>query len=108
MEVTFKYQGKIISTPNLEKKLKRMKISLEDIEIIQIPPPILKEESGLEDDTKEQVIIRSTQDDIRRVCYVTKGTRPSIKELFKNHIWNPISKTGVYPELFLETMYYEY
>ena len=34
METTFKYQDKIITTPNLEKKLKRMKLTLEDIEII--------------------------------------------------------------------------
>ena len=39
---TFKYNGKIISTPNLEKKLKRMKITLDDIEIID--KPIKKEE----------------------------------------------------------------
>ena len=35
MEVTFKYDGKIITTPNLEKKLKRMKLQLSDIEIIE-------------------------------------------------------------------------
>lgn len=110
METTFKYQGKIITTPNLEKKLKRMKLSLNDIEIIETPIIKKKEsESGIEDYMidKEQVIIRSTKDDIRRVCYVSKGTRPSIKELFKNVIWDPISKTGLYDETFIETMYYE-
>ena len=30
MEVTFKYKDKIFTTPNLEKKLKRMKISIDD------------------------------------------------------------------------------
>lgn len=34
MEITFKYNGIIISTPNLDKKLKRMKITINDIEII--------------------------------------------------------------------------
>lgn len=42
METTFKYKNQIITTPNLEKKLKRMKISIEDIEIIETP--IKKEE----------------------------------------------------------------
>ena len=32
METTFKYQGKIITTPNLEKKLKRMKISIDELQ----------------------------------------------------------------------------
>lgn len=34
MNITFKYQNQIITTPNLEKKLKKMKITLADIEII--------------------------------------------------------------------------
>lgn len=109
MEVTFKYQNKIISTPNLEKKLKRMKISIDDIEIIDKPIVIKKEENELDDfyKDKEKVVIRSTQDDIRRICFVPKGTRPSIKDILKNQIWNPETRTGIYPELFIETMYYD-
>ena len=108
MDITFKYKGKIITTPDLNKKLKRMKISLKDIEIISNKKE-KKTVEGVEDymKDKEQVIIRSTQDDIRRVCYVTKGTRPPIKELLKKQIWDPETRTGVYPELFIETMYYE-
>lgn len=34
MEIYFKYKNKIISTTNLEKKLKRLKINIDDIEII--------------------------------------------------------------------------
>lgn len=110
MDTTFKYNGKIITTPNLEKKLKRMKLQLSDIEIIETP--IVKKEepeSGTEDYmlNKEKVIVRSTQDNIRRVCYVTKGTRPPFKKLFEKVIWNPKSKTGLYTEEFLKTMYYE-
>lgn len=111
MEITFKYQGKIISTPNLEKKLKRMKISIDDIEII----PNKKEkkiESGLDSfyENKVQVIVRSTEDDIRRVCFIDKNkSRPLISELFKNVIWNSESKTGIkgMTTEFLNTMYYE-
>lgn len=38
MDITFNYKGKIITTPNLEKKLKRMKITLDDIQIIEDIP----------------------------------------------------------------------
>lgn len=108
MEVTFKYNGTIISTPNLEKKLKRMKISINDIEIIP-PRPIIIEEEEEEENNYEQVIVRSTEDDIKRVCYIPKGKHIPISELFKNHIWNPLTKTGIreITEEYLMTLYYE-
>ena len=100
MDITFKYNEKIITTPNLEKKLKRMKLQLSDIEIIETK----KEEpsnNGIEDymKDKEQVIIKSKLDNIRRICYVTKGTRPPIKEL--------LSKQNLYSDWELENMYYD-
>ena len=113
METTFKYNGKIITTPNLEKKLKRMKLQLSDIEIIETP--IKKEKpsnDGIEDYMldRKQIIVRSTEDDIRRVCFVPKDKPlPTIKELFKNVMWNPKTKTGI-KELtddYLMTLYYE-
>lgn len=110
MEVTFKYKGKIITTPNLEKKLKRMKISIDDIEIIDTPIKKKEVDSGLEDYmlNKKQVIVRSTQDNIRRICYVDKNkSLPTMSKLFKNQMWN--GKTGI-KELtreYLMTMYYE-
>ena len=97
METTFKYKDRIITTPDLEKKLKRMKLQLSDIEIIDTP--IKKEEdSGLDEwyKDKEQVIIRCKLDDIRRVYYVPKGTRPPI-----------IDKQRIYSKEQLENMYYE-
>ena len=112
MEITFKYQGKIISTPNLEKKLKRMKISINDIEIIDTP--IKKESPKNELDSfyedKEMVIVRSTKDDIQRVCFVKKGTRPPFKKLFEKVKWNPQLKTGIreFTDEFFMTMYYDY
>ena len=111
MEVTFKYKGTIITTPNLEKKLKRMKLSIDDIEIID--NPIKKEESsGLEDYMKDKikVIVRSNIDDIRRVCFIDKNkSRPTMRELFKNHLYNHITKTGIkeFTEDYLMTLYYE-
>ena len=111
MEITFKYNGKIISTPNLEKKLKRMKISIDDIEIIQAKKEPKKIDNSLEDFMldKERLIVRSTKDNIRRVVYVKKGTRPPFKKLFEKQKWNPISKTGIkgFDDEYFMTMYYE-
>ena len=97
--ITFKYKDTIISTPNLEKKLKRMKISIDDIEIIDTP--IKKEEyDEIEEDyDKEMVVILSNLDNIRRICYVPKGTRPPIKSF--------INKWNLYSNWEVENMYYE-
>ena len=110
MDITFKYNNKIITTPNLEKKLKRMKLQLSDIEIIETP---VKKPSndGIEDYilNKRKVIIRSTLDEIRRVCYIPIDYTPTIYELFKHHLWNPITHTGIrdITEENLMTMYYD-
>lgn len=108
--MTFKYEGKIIITPNLEKKLKRMKISIDDIEIIEEPQVQKKQEDENElMKDKRMVIVRSNIDDIRRVCYIPMDYRPTMRELFKNHIWNPKTKTGIreITEEYLMTLYYE-
>ena len=99
--ITFKYNNKIITTPNLEKKLKRMKLQLSDIEIIETPIKEKPSNDGIEDymKDKEKVIIRSKLDDIRRICYVPKGTRPNIKEF--------LSKQGIYTNDELINMYYD-
>ena len=99
MDIIFKYNGKIITTPNLEKKLKRMKLQLSDIEIIEAPIKKTSDD-GIEDYMldKEQVIIKSKLDNIRRICYVPKGTRPPIKEL--------LSKRNL-SDWELENMYYD-
>lgn len=110
METTFKYKGKIITTPNLEKKLKKMKISINDVEIIDNPIKKKKLPEGIEDYmlNKKQMIVRSTKDNIRRICFVDEPL-PSISKLFKDQIWNPETKTGIkyLTKDFLMTMYYE-
>lgn len=102
MDITFKYNGKIITTPNLEKKLKKMKLQLSDIEIIETPIKEKPSNDGIEDYMldKEQVVVRSTKDNIRRICYVKKGTRPPISTLFKK-------QKSIYDDKFLMSMYYE-
>ena len=99
MDITFKYQDKIITTPNLEKKLKRMKLQLSDIEIIETPNEEKEESEVVDKWDKEKVIIRCKLDDIRRVCYVTKGTRPPINDI--------LGQQGIYSKEQLENMYYE-
>lgn len=59
MEIKFKYNGKIISTPNLEKKLKRMKISIDDIEIIK-------------DDVKKEVVKEENNNNIKLYYFINK------------------------------------
>ena len=107
----FKYNGRIYNPVNIEKKLKKMGITMEDIEIL---PDEKKKElpTGVEDYmlNKRQIIVRSTEDNIRRVCFIDKNKGlPTIYELFKKNIWNPETKTGIkYLTLeFLMTMYYE-
>lgn len=105
----FIYNGRIYNPSNLEKKLKKMGITINDIEII--PEEKKKEESGIEDYMldKERVIVRSTKDEIRRVCYIQKGTRPPFKKLFEKVMWNPQTKTGIkeMTEDYIKTMYYD-
>ena len=105
----FIYNGRIYNPVNVEKKLKKMGITMEDIEIL--PDEKKKESStGIEDYmlNKQEIIVRSTEDNIRRVCFIDKDKElPTISELFKNQIWNPETKTGLYTKEFLMTMYYE-
>ena len=106
----FKYNGRIYNPVNVEKKLKKMRITMEDIEIL--PDEKKKESStGIEDYilNKRKVIIRSTLDEIRRVCYIPIDYTPTIYELFKHHLWNPITHTGIrdITEENLMTMYYD-
>ena len=94
------YNGRIYNPSNLEKKLKKMGITINDIEVI--PEEKKKEEeSGIEDYMldKEQVIIKCKLDTIQRVCYVPKGTRPPIKEFLNKH--------NLYSEEQLNNMYYD-
>lgn len=106
--IKFKYQGKIIETPNLDKKLKRMKISLEDIEIIK-DINTTKQDSD-EKTKKRKVVIRSKLDDILRICYLDADSSiPEPKELLLHQKWNPETRTGIrgYTDEFLNSLYYE-
>lgn len=94
MKTTFKYNGKLITTPNLEKKLKQMKITIDNIEIIDTP-----KKDNIEDLKWDLEGIKEwryyKQEGVIHCCLIDKGTNPSIYDIFKSHIWNPETKTGI-------------
>ena len=107
MDITFKYNGAIITTPNLEKKLKRMGISLDDIELIQEIKPLKKE-----DDSKEFKTLRlkSSIDNLTHITYWPLNTPfPTIEELVKERgwLWNPETKIGLWTKDYIDTLYYD-
>ena len=94
--VTFKYKDTIISTPNLEKKLKRMKISLNDIEIIDTPINKKEEEDIEEPSNLKKIIIQSSLDKMQYISFAPIDFHyPPIEEYIKKALWNPITKTGI-------------
>ena len=106
----FIYNGRIYHPSNLEKKLKKMGITINDIKIIPVEKKKEKPSNdGTEDymKDKELVVIRSTQDNFRRIWYIPKGTRPPLEKLFEKVIWN--GKTGIkeITNEYIKTMYYE-
>ena len=102
---TFKYKDQIISTPNLEKKLKRMKLSLQDIEILPEEIPETKKE---EDDWKRPLVyLKSTLDNSVYTVYSEEKPENPI-ELVRHLIWNMYTRTGVegFTEEYAKTLVY--
>lgn len=106
--ITFKYKDTIISTPNLEKKLKRMKLSLNDIEIIDTP--ISKKEEVIEEPNNlKKVLIQSSLDKMQYISFVPIDFNfPPIEVFIKKDLWNPITKTGIkeFTPEYIKTLYY--
>lgn len=63
----FKYKDKIYETPNIDKKLKRMKITLDDIEILE---DIIKENEDTRPEWKIKGLIKH--------CWINKENKTSI------------------------------
>lgn len=102
---TFKYNNQIISTPNLEKKLKRMKLSIQDIEIL--PEEDIKKEEIVDNWKRPLVHLKSTLDNSLYTIYSeTKPDNPI--ELVKHLIWNMYTRTGVegFTEEYAKTLVY--
>lgn len=103
----FKYNGRIYNPVDVEKKLKKLGITMEDIEIIPEEKPI---EEKIEDLGKRKVVILNTIDNSKRIAFVPKDEpNPEIEKLLERFKWNPKTKTGIReitPE-YIKTMYYE-
>jgi len=102
---TFKYNNQIISTPNLEKKLKRMKLSIQDIEIL--PEEDNKKEEIVDNWQRPLVYLKSTLDNSVYTIYSeTKPDNPI--DLVKHLIWNIHTRTGVegFTEEYAKTLVY--
>ena len=85
-EITFKYKGKIYNPKNFEKKLKQLRITKEDIEIIETPKPKEKQNSIWEfEGIKEWRYYKHPDSNIRHCCLIDIGTNPSKEKIFKNH-----------------------
>lgn len=100
----FKYNGRIYNPSNLEKKLQKMKLTLQDIEIL--PEEIKIEEP--EDNWKRPLLrLKSSLDNYEYSIYSeVKPDNPT--ELIKNLIWNADNKTGVrgFTEEYAKTLSY--
>lgn len=82
---TFIYKGTTIETPNLEKKLKRMKLTLNDIQII--PNRVKQIEPESIPDTSIKLYRFNNIKDGRYII----GVYDNLNHL----IWNPETKTGI-------------
>lgn len=86
METQFKYKGKLFSTPNLEKKLKRMKLSIDDIEIVELEKKKDVPDEGMFNDDKQKVIVKAP-DESSYIFFIPKDKPPIIDNLFKDLIY---------------------
>lgn len=104
---TFKYNNQIITTPNLEKKLKRMKLTLEDIEIIPENTLDVKKEEKEDNWKRPLVYLKSTLDNSVYTIYSEEKPENPI-ELVRHLIWNMYTRTGVegFTEEYAKTLVY--
>ena len=77
--IRFKYNDKVYETPNLIKKLRRMKITENDIEILYTP-----DETIITDDKEIHYCIKSSDDNIN--FYISHFSN---KEDYLNYLKNP-------------------
>lgn len=104
----FEYNGRIYNPSNMEKKLQKMGITINDIRIIEDPKKEEKEEIKDEDEYENVNLITPLREG-KIVIRVPKGTRPNLVEYLKKFLWDPVTKTGIkeYTIEFLKTLEYE-
>lgn len=88
----FEYNGKIYNPSNLEKKLKKLRITLEDIKIIPESPKKQEKEETISDTHYKEII--KGPDNSYYISWIPKNEDPPDPPL-QSLKWNPVSKTGV-------------
>ena len=91
----FKYKNQIIETPNIEKKLKRMGLKIEDVEIIKEEEKVTINEELKSD--RPLYYFKHPDEDIIH-CSIYPDFIERVKKLYnKNpkYYWNEETKTGL-------------
>ena len=84
----FKYNNKIYETPNLEKKLKRMKLTLDDVQIVQDDFKEVENNNWEFEGMKEWIYFKHPKNEQIHCCLVDIGTIPDKHQLFKDGIFD--------------------
>lgn len=92
--IEFKYKDKLYYTTNLPKKLKRLKITENDIEILRE----YEEQKQPEKPEYPNWYYCHFFDPDTKNCHIAISTdhkKPNKYEVFKDHIWNDETKLGI-------------
>lgn len=92
--IEFKYKDKLYYTTNLAKKLKRLKITENDIEILREYDE-QKQPEKIEYYDWLYCYFYNPELKIYHIVVSQDHSRPNKYDIFKNHIWNNETKTGV-------------
>ena len=92
--IEFKYKDKLFYTTNLSKKLKRLKITENDIEILRE----FEEQKQPEKIEYEDWLYCSFYNPDNKIFHIIISkdhTKPNKYDVFKNSLWNENTKTGI-------------
>lgn len=90
-EISFTYNGKLYCPKNPDKKLRQLKITWADVQIIN--KEIKKEESKEYGVEGKEVRYFLHPNGMKTMCYVPIGENPKALDYFKDVMWN--GSTGI-------------
>ncbi len=97
--IEFLYKGQKCFTNNLPKKLKRMKITKDDIEILrefdETEKKVKPEDNNNEFDDWIKVVYWDPITNYTHIGFTHGMNKPDKNEFFKNSKWNEETKTGL-------------
>lgn len=96
--IVFEYNGKTFYADNFEKKLKRLKITKNDVKIINDDFEFVRKDKHLEteyDEFTRAYILDKSNNTIHVICVDSLEYKPDIFKLFEKYIWNNETKTGI-------------